>query len=69
MTVVSKTDKLLNALKGKKVVSTRALRARTGLQNLSSTVHRLREQGFPIITSTNVNSRGEIVNFYRMASY
>ena len=49
MVTTTKTDKLIRALKGGGYVSTKALRARTGLANLSSTVHRLRTFGFDII--------------------
>jgi biotin operon repressor len=67
MVTTTKTDKLIRALKGGGYVSTKALRARTGLANLSSTVHRLRTFGFDIDMNRQKNSKGLTQNYYRLA--
>ena len=64
----SKTEKLIRILKQNPGdVSVNVLRARTGLKNVSSTVHRLRTvEGFSILSNRKPNSKGQIQNYYRM---
>ena len=60
--VMTKTDRLFRALANGDNVSVAKLRAVTRLENLSSTVHRLRENGLPIYTNKR---RGK--TYYRLA--
>ncbi len=63
----TKTDKLIRVLKQNRGdVSVNVIRARTGLKNVSSTVHRLRVEGFDIMLNRKPNSKGQIQNYYRL---
>jgi hypothetical protein len=66
--MITKTEKLIRSLQGGKTVTTNQLISRTGLQNLSATVSRLRDQGYEIKVFPRLNSKGESVNHYRMVA-
>lgn len=65
-TKLSKTDKLFNILNNGENVPIRTLERRTGLVNISAAVDRLRNEGFTIYMNKKTNSRGQLVNNYRM---
>lgn len=49
--MVTKTEKLLNVLASGQNTSATTIAKKTKLQNVSSTIHRLREQGYEIYTN------------------
>lgn len=68
MTTFTKTEKLIRALASGEPITVAQLERRTGLQNLSATVSRLRDQRYQIELVTHKNARNKIVNSYRMVS-
>ncbi len=67
MTKTTKTLKLINALATGKEITPTKLAKRSGLANVSSTISRLRNEGFRIFLNTKKTSKG-VQNYYRMAA-
>ena len=67
MVKMTKTEKLINVLSSGNEITPAKLAQKTGLLNVSSTVHRLRNEGFRIFLNTKKTSKG-VKNFYRMAA-
>lgn len=63
---ITKTEKLIAALESGKEKTSEQLAKRSGLINVSSTVHRLRNEGLPIYTNTK-GSKGNKYQVYRLA--
>ena len=64
---ISKTEKLLKALETGKNITAETLSRRTGLVNVSSTVDRLRQEGYAIY-SNRKGTAGNKFQAYRLAS-
>lgn len=65
----SKTEKLLTALATGKEITAAQITSRFGLQNPSSTIHRLRETGdYRIFTNSKRDRDGYCYYAYRMAA-
>ena len=67
MVKMSKTEKLINLLSTGANVETSKAAKKSGLVNVSSTINRLRNEGFRIFLNTKKTSKG-VKNFYRMAA-
>jgi hypothetical protein len=63
---MTKTDKLLRILQTNAYVSTKSAVKRTGLGNLSATVHRLRQEGFKIPLVERANKSGQIERYLHL---
>ena len=63
---MTKTDKLLRLLQNNKYVSTKSAVKRTGLENLSATVHRLRQEGFDIPLIERANKSGQVERYLHL---
>ena len=63
----TKTEKLINALARGQELTAEQISNKFGLVNVSSTVHRLREDGMPIYTNTYRTKNGS-VRKYRLGS-
>ena len=62
---LTKTEKLISALSKGKNMTADQLSRKTGLQNVSSTVDRLRQEGF-VIYSNLKGKKGSKTHYYRM---
>jgi biotin operon repressor len=67
MSKMSKTEKLVSALATGKEFTSAKLAAKTGLENVSSAIHRLRNEGFQIFLNSKKTPKG-VQNYYRLAS-
>ena len=65
---MTKTDKLLRLLQTNQYVSTKSAVKRTGLENLSATVHRLRQEGYDIPLIERANKRGQVERYLHLVS-
>lgn len=61
------TEKLISVLSSGKEFTPAQLTKKVGLQNVRSTVHRLRAEGYRIYTNTKNTATGK-KNFYRLAA-
>lgn len=65
---LTKTERLIRALESGRNLTAEQLEARSGLVNVSSTIDRLRNEGFPIFTNTKTDRDGYKYRAYRLAS-
>jgi hypothetical protein len=65
---MTKTNKLLRLLEKNQYVSTKSAVKRTGLGNLSATVHRLRSEGFDIPIIERANKSGQVERYLHLVS-
>ena len=62
--ITTKTERLMDVLATGNEVSVAQIMKKTGLQNPSSTIHRLREQGLRVFTNKRNTPKG-VRYFYR----
>lgn len=65
---MTKTERLLAALKSGETLTGKQIEARFGIGNARATVSDLRMKGFAIYANPRTNSKGETKNFYRLGT-
>jgi|TARA_B110000879_G_scaffold207912_1_gene292512 hypothetical protein len=68
MTVMTKQDRLLDALVSGEELSAKQIAARFGAGNPGSVVQMLRFQGHSIYLNKRTNSKGQTKGFYRLGT-
>ena len=65
---MTKTEKVLTALRNDETLTAKQIESRFGVGNASATVSALRMQGFAIYANPTTNSKGEKKSFYRLGT-
>jgi len=65
---MSKTARVLTALKNGETLTAKQIAARFALRNPHEAVRSLREQGYAIYANARTNSKGETKTFYRLGT-
>jgi len=65
---MSKTNKVLQALKNGETLTASQITSRYGISNPHDAIHNLRNSGYAVYLNTEKNSKGQSVSKYRLGS-